>query len=93
MSALPRRLWPWERLKAHKLYPDMAMPREVPFGTGSSVYTLPEVPTIGFVRGRTSSSIGIRNISGETGRNLKISYTRIQLRFVFRDANDLDEPW
>ena len=83
----------WERVKAHQLYPDIAILREVPFGTGSSVYTLPEVPTIGFVRGRTSSSIGIRNISGETGRNLKISYTRIQLRFVFRDANDLDEPW
>ena len=63
MSALPGRLWLWERLKTHKLYPDNAMLREAPFGTGNSVYALPEVPTIGFVRGSTSSSIGVRGIS------------------------------
>ena len=72
----------WESMKAHKLYPDIAILREVPFGIGNSVYTLPEVPTIGFVRGRMSSSIGVRNISITMERTLKISYTRSQLCFV-----------
>ena len=39
----------------------------VPLGMGSSVYTLPDVPTIGFVRGRTSSCVSVRDISTELG--------------------------
>ena len=72
----------WESMKAHKLYPDIAILRAVPLGIGNSVYTLPEVPTIGFMRGRMSSSIGVRNILIMMERTLKISYTRSQLCFV-----------
>jgi len=43
---------------------------------GNSVYTLPEVPTIGFVRGRMSSSMGARNISTATGWSLRVSYEK-----------------
>ena len=72
----------WERIKAHKLYPDIAILRVVPLGMGNSVYTLPEVPIIGFVRGRMSSSIGVRNVSVTMERTLKISYARSQLCFI-----------
>jgi len=41
---------------------------------GSSVYTLPEVPTIGFESGRASSSRGARNVSATAGWSLKVSY-------------------
>jgi len=51
----------------HKLYPIAEMVTGVPFGMGSSVYTFPEVPTTGFVSGRTSSSIGIRATSTAMG--------------------------
>jgi len=43
---------------------------------GNSVYTLPEEPTIGFVRGRMSSSIGERNTADVTGWILKVSYAK-----------------
>ena len=52
-----------ETIRAHKLYPDIVIMTVVPLGTGSSVYTLPEVPTIGFVRGRTSSCVVVRLMS------------------------------
>ena len=58
----------------HQLYPIIEIVIGVPLGMGNSVYTLPEVPTIGFVRGRTSSSTGSRAISTATGSILKISY-------------------
>ena len=60
----------------HKLYPIVEMVRGVPFRMGNSVYTLPEVPTIGFVRGRTSPSVGMRDISAEMGWSLNNSYAR-----------------
>ena len=53
--------------KKYKLYPVTEMVTLVPLGTGNSVYTLPEVPTIGFVRGRTSSCISTRAVSRITG--------------------------
>jgi len=61
----------------YKLYPNIEITTGVPLGTGSSVYTLPEVPTIGFVRGRMSSSEGVRVTSIRMGLILKDSYTRI----------------
>ena len=54
-------------MKAHKLYPDIATMTVVPVGTDSSVYTLPEVPTIGFVRGSTSSCVVVRLVSVKMG--------------------------
>ena len=51
----------------HQLYPIVEMVMGVLLGIGSSVYTLPEVPTIGFVSGRTSSSMGARTTSRPTG--------------------------
>ena len=53
--------------KRYRLYPDIEMVATVPLGIGNSVYTFPEVPTIGFVRGRTSSCIGVRGICGAMG--------------------------
>ena len=50
----------------------------VPLGMGSSAYTLPEVPTIGLVRGMMSSSKGVRGTSTAMGLILKDSYTRIE---------------
>ena len=41
--------------KTHKLYPVTETVTTVSFGIGNSVYTLPEVPTTGLVRGRISS--------------------------------------
>jgi len=60
----------------YKLYPIVEMVTGVPFGMGNSVYTFPETPIIGFVRGRTSSSEGARAISTAMGWSLKISYVR-----------------
>ena len=61
-------LWGWWfHEKMYKLYPVNDTVTAVPLGTGNSVYTLPEVPIIGFERGRTSSSIGVRDISGAMG--------------------------
>ena len=51
----------------YKLYPLIETVTGVPFGTGNSVYTLPEVPITGFVRGKTSSCIGMRTRSAATG--------------------------
>ena len=59
----------------YRLYPNAERARTVPLGMGSSVYTLPEVPTIGFVRGRMSSRMGARTTSTTMGWILKISYT------------------
>jgi len=68
MSALPRRWWRLRgRKKTYKLYPRNETMTVVPLGTGNSVYTFPEVPTIGFVRGRTSSCIGARAVSTRGG--------------------------
>ena len=53
--------------KMYKLYPIVEMVTVVPLGIDSSVYTLPEIPTIGFVRGKMSSSIGVRIISRAMG--------------------------
>ena len=58
------------------LYPIVEIVTVVPLGMGNSVYTLPEVPTIGFVRGRTSSSMGARTTSTAIGLILNISYAR-----------------
>ena len=77
MSALPR----GSKTKAHKLYPDIATVTVVSLGIGISVYTLPEIPTIGFVRGRTSSCAVVRLISVKMGQTLKTSYIRSQLHF------------
>ena len=55
------------------LYPIVETATEVPLGMGNSAYTLPEIPTIGFVRGRTSSSMGARTMSIAIGLFLKIS--------------------
>ena len=66
------------RENTYKLYPSADIVTGVPLGTGNSVYTFPEVPTIGFVRGRTSSSIGVRTISRAMGWTLKVSYAIIQ---------------
>ena len=62
----------------YKLYPNVEITTGVPLGMGSSVYTLPEVPTIGFVRGRMSSSESTRATSTAMGLILRVSYTRIQ---------------
>ena len=60
----------------YKLYPVVESMTVVPLGMGNSAYTLPEVPTIGFVRGRTSSFIGVRASSTRTGWILNVSYAR-----------------
>ena len=62
----------------HQLYPIVEMPTGVPLGMCNSVYTFPELPTIGFVSGRTSSCMGARKISREIGLILRISYARIE---------------
>jgi len=62
--------------EAYKLYPIMETATGVPLGMGNSVYTLPEMPAMGFVRGRMSSSIGARVTSIAMGLILKASYTR-----------------
>jgi len=64
--------------ETHMLYPMVETETEAPFGMGNSVYTLPEIPTIGFVRGRTSSSTGARTISIAIGLFLKISCARTE---------------
>ena len=51
----------------YRLYPIVEIEIIVPLGMGNSVCDLPELPTIGFVRGRTSSSIGARTISAAMG--------------------------
>ena len=53
--------------RMYKLYPIVEMVTAVPLGIGNSVYTLPEVPVIGFVRGRMSSCIGARTMSTAMG--------------------------
>ena len=53
----------WQKKKTYKLYPVVETVIKVPLGTGNSVYTFPEVPTIGFVRGITSSCVGVRATS------------------------------
>ena len=58
----------------YKLYPNVEMTTGVPLGTGISVYALPEVPMIGFMRGRMSSSEGVRDTSTTTGLILNDSY-------------------
>jgi len=58
---------------AHQLYPIVEIATVVPLGMGNSVYTFPEVPTIGFERGMMSSSIGVRGISTAIGLILNIS--------------------
>ena len=63
--------------KTYKLYPASETLTRVPFGTGNPVYTLPEVPTIGFVRGKMSSCIGVRDISKATVCILNVSYAGI----------------
>ena len=63
---------------AHQLYPIVEIVIVVPLGMGNSVYTLPEVPTIGFERGRMSSSIGARGISTAIGLILNISYAQTE---------------
>ena len=62
----------------HKLYPNVEIVMGVPLRMGSSAYTLPEVPTIGFVRGRVSFSKGVRDTSTATGLILKDSCTRTE---------------
>ena len=79
--------------KMHQLYPIVETVTGVPLGMGNSVYTLPEVPTIGFVRGRTSSSMGARAISTPAGSTLKISYGGNECFSPSGDTeNDSDEP-
>ena len=51
----------------YRLYPIVEIVTEVPLGIGNSVYTLPEAPTTGLVRGSTSSSMGARTISKAMG--------------------------
>ena len=65
MRAPSRRWWSGENM--YELYPIAEIVTAIPLGIGSSVYTLPEVPTIGFVRGRTSSCTGARTISRAMG--------------------------
>ena len=73
--------------ETHMLYPIVETETEVPLGMVNSVYTLPEVPIIGFVRGRTSSSIGARTISTAIGLFLKISCARTErISPSFRDV-------
>ena len=62
--------------ETYKLYPTVEMVIGVPLGMGNSVYTLPEIPTIDFVRGITSSCIGVRTTVTVMGLILKVSYTR-----------------
>ena len=63
---------------AYELYPIAEILTAVPLGMYSSVYTLPEVPTIGLVRGTISSSIGARTNSTMMGCVLKASCARIR---------------
>ena len=76
MSALSRRRWVVHG-NMYRLYPNAETTTGVPLGIGSSAYTLPEVPTIGFMRGRVSSSEGVRVTSTAMGLVLKDSYARI----------------
>ena len=66
VSALSGR-WGWDRGSTYRLYPNIEIWMRVPLGMSNSVYTLPEVPTIGFVRGMTSSSLGVRGTSTAMG--------------------------
>ena len=77
IGALRVRCW-LVRGNTHRLYPNVEITTGVPLGMGSSAYILPEVPTIGFVSGRMSSSEGVRATSTATGLILKDSYTRIE---------------
>ena len=70
----------------YRLYPIVEMETTVPLGMGNSVYTLPELPTIGFVRGRTSSSMGARTISTATGWSLKVSCHENLMSFPLVEA-------
>ena len=70
------RVWWQAHGYTYKLYPDIEIVMVVPLRMGSSVYTFPEVPTIGFVSGRTSSSLGSRSTSGAMVLILKVSYAR-----------------
>ena len=65
VSAIPG--WQWRYETTYRLYPNVERLIIVPLVMGSSVYTLPEAPTIGFVRGRTSSRIGARTSSTTMG--------------------------
>ena len=51
------------RRQAYMLYPATEACTGVPAGMGNSLYTFPETPTIGFVRGKTSSLVATRRIS------------------------------
>ena len=73
MSVQSRKWW-LVRGNKYKLYPSIGIMIVIPLGMGSSVYTLPEVPMIGFVIGRTSFSLGLRDTSTATGWILKDSY-------------------
>jgi len=46
----------------------------VPLGMDSSLYTVPEIPTTGFVRGMTSFSLDVRDTSAAMGLILRDSY-------------------
>jgi len=63
------------RGRAYKLYPAVETNTSVPAGTGNSLYTFPETPTTGFVRGRTSSFVATRWISIAAGWSLRASCT------------------
>ena len=54
-------------VRTHKLYPTVEIDTGVPAGMGNSLYTFPEVPTMGFESGRTSSLLGARMSSIATG--------------------------
>jgi len=57
----------WRLKQMYRLYPIVEIEITVPLGMGNSVYNFPELPTTGFVRGRTSSSVGARTISTAMG--------------------------
>ena len=66
----------------------------VPLRMGISVYTFPEAPTIGFVRGRMSSSMGVRCTSTAMESILKVSYARrIDLVDVREGKDGSNGPW
>ena len=61
----------------YRLYPNAERVTIVPLGMGVSVYTLPDVPTIGFARDRTLSCTGTRTTSTTMGESSKFPMERL----------------
>ena len=64
----------------------------VPFGMGKLWYTFPDRPTIGLVKGKTSSSHVTLSISITAAWHLKVSYVSVITRFFRVQTERVDLP-